>query len=489
MNHLILYGIPAWLIAAADGRKRIMSDSDDTDVLLLIPPDFFLVPSSSDSDVSTPRYEIVDRSNGRRGVISELVGHMQSLESRISAIESKDNSLDISVLNNSLDSQTQDNRSCFYHKQSSRSNFSVSQPSSLQTSPIKPRKSSSVPSTPTRYVSSNRTNSKQNDMRSNHYILETNNTNPVNTNACNHEKHEVLKSHCDSLVVPSVFYYPGIPHVAGTSTIRESCSVSNDNNSANNMYNKACDKPYLVPSTSNLLSTIGQRVVDSKKIVNMEISEVDELIQEMEATDLELSKRINGATSYQCSQKKMDSLLQKQTSQGPNATEPTPMISKNRGIHAYTDISLTTYPSGLFQLDETDKLISDFKQWEERVRQTVADKSHNVQNPNDKAANNTELLHNKKTSDFIASMPESNQIRFKKSEIGGTNAKEMQETVTSVLENSEGIYSSNGQNKYTVVPEVTETRSELLTNICTKPLYTSSLQDIVKDTEPPLRYF
>ncbi|KAL2751093.1 centrosomal protein of 112 kDa isoform X1 [Vespula maculifrons] len=463
-----------------------MSDSDDTDVLLLIPPDLFLVPSSSDSDVSARGYEKVDHSNGRRGVISELVSHMQSLESRISAIESKDNSLDISILNNSLDSQIQDN-GCFYHKQSGRSNFSVSQPSSLQTSPIKPYKSSSVPSTPTRYVSSNRINSKQNDIRSNHYILETNNTNPVNTNACNHEKHEVLKSHSDSLEVPSVFYHPGIPHVAGNSTIRESCSVSNDNNGANNMYNKACDKSYLVPSTSNLLSTLGQRVVDSKNIVNMEISEVDELIQEMEATDLELSKRINGATSYQCNQKKVDSFLQKQTSQGPNETDPTPMVSKNRGIHAYTDISLTTCPSGLFQLDETDKLISDFKQWEERVRQTVADKSHNIQNTNDKATNNIEQIHNKKTSDFVASMPESNQIRFKRSEIGGTNAKEIQENVTSVLENSEGIHSSNGQNKYTVAPEITETRSELLTNICTKSLYTSSLQDIVKDTEPSLR--
>ncbi|XP_035723191.1 myosin-11-like isoform X2 [Vespa mandarinia] len=362
-----------------------MSDSDDTDVLLLIPPDLFLVPSSSDSDISTKQcYEKVNRSNGRRGVISELVGHMQSLENRISAIESKDNSLDISLLNNSLDSQTQEN-GYFYHKESSRSNFSVSQPSSLQTSPIKPRKSTSVPSTP--------------------------------------------------------------------------------------------------------ISTIGNPVVDSsKKIINMEISEVDELIQEMEATDLELSKRINGANSYQCNQKKLDSFLQKQTiNQGNNENEPTSMISKNRGIHAYTDISLTTCPNSLFQLDETDKLISDFKQWEERIRQTVPDKSHNHQNTNDNSANNIELLHNKKTTDIVTSMPESNQIRFKRNEIGGTNAKEIQENVTSVLENSEGMHNSNGQNKYTIVPDVTETKSELLTNICTKSLYTSSLQDIVKDTEPSLR--
>ncbi|XP_014602433.1 PREDICTED: uncharacterized protein PFB0765w isoform X1 [Polistes canadensis] len=459
-----------------------MSDSDDTDVLLLIPPDLFLVPSSSDSDISRQSYEKLDRSCGRRGVISELVGHMQSLESRISAIESKDNSLDISLLENSLDFQTQDNGH-LYRKQSIRSNFSVSQPSSLQTSPVKPRKSLSVPSTPTRYVSSNRTNSKQNDVRSSHYTLETNNTNPVNTNACDHEKHEGLESHTDSLLVPSVFYHFGIPHVvAGTSVTRESYSVSNDNHGANNMYSKACDKSYLVPST--LLNTVGQHKVDCKKIINMEISEVDELIQEMEATDLELSKRINGATSYQCNPKKVESFLQKQASQGINEIES---ISKNQEIHAYTDLSLTTRPSSLFQLDETDKLISNFKQWEERVRQTVADKSHNVQNMEDKTTNNIEQLHSKKSSDFTLSMPESNQIKFKKSEIGSSNTKEVQKNITNILESSEGLHSGSGQNKHTVVPEVTETRSELLTNICTKPLYSSSLQDIVKDTESSLR--
>lgn len=71
-----------------------MSDSDDTDVLLLIPPDLFIVPSSeSDEDNS---------SRTKPGVVSELIGHLQSLENRVSAIESKDNSLDTS-LNNSLD--------------------------------------------------------------------------------------------------------------------------------------------------------------------------------------------------------------------------------------------------------------------------------------------------------------------------------------------------------------------------------------------------
>lgn len=71
-----------------------MSDSDDTDVLLLIPPDLFIVPSSESDEEHSGKT--------KPGVVSELIGHLQSLENRVSAIESKDNSLDIS-LNNSLD--------------------------------------------------------------------------------------------------------------------------------------------------------------------------------------------------------------------------------------------------------------------------------------------------------------------------------------------------------------------------------------------------
>ncbi|KAK2583271.1 hypothetical protein KPH14_009281 [Odynerus spinipes] len=456
-----------------------MSDSDDTDVLLLIPPDLFLVPSSSDSDISTASCEKVDRSSGRGGVISEIVGHMQFLENRISAIESKDNSLDVSMLTNSLDSQIQDTTRFSYRQTLPRSKFSVSQPSSLQTSPIKPRKSSSTPSTPTKYVSSNRTNSKQNDMRSNYCISETNNTNTVNTNTCNYKKHEVLKSRSDSLMVPSVFCYPGTPHVAGTSAIRESRAVSNDNHNSNNMYSKTCNKSYLVPSTSNLLSaTIGQRIVDCKKVENMEISEVDELIQEMEATELELSKRINGATSYQCSQKNM------QVNQDPDENETIPTISKSQGAHVYTEVSSINHSSGLFHLDETSKMISEFKRWEEGVRQAVTEKTRNIQHMDNKATNNIEQMHGMKMSDFTIPVSELSQSRSKRNETGGTNTKDLQENI----ESTEVIHNSNGQNKFTIVPtEGLETKSEHLSNICTNPLHTNSLHDIVKDKcEAPL---
>lgn len=83
-----------------------MSESDDTDVLLLIPPDLFIVPSSSDSEDSEFINERLGYGlGGPTAVVSELFEQVQSLENRISVIESKDTSLDVSFLNNSSETQ------------------------------------------------------------------------------------------------------------------------------------------------------------------------------------------------------------------------------------------------------------------------------------------------------------------------------------------------------------------------------------------------
>lgn len=102
-----------------------MSESDDTDVLLLIPPDLFIVPSSESEEDRPGRT--------KPGVVFELVGHLQSLENRVSAIESKDNSLDTS-LNNSLDLPRRTSFSSpKRHRQTlSKTKFSVSYTSILQ---------------------------------------------------------------------------------------------------------------------------------------------------------------------------------------------------------------------------------------------------------------------------------------------------------------------------------------------------------------------
>ncbi|XP_044583110.1 myosin heavy chain, non-muscle [Cotesia glomerata] len=66
-----------------------MSESDDTDILLLIPPDLFTV-ASSQSEESLLNYQQFNNST----VVSEILEHVQALEDRISAIEVKDSSLE-----------------------------------------------------------------------------------------------------------------------------------------------------------------------------------------------------------------------------------------------------------------------------------------------------------------------------------------------------------------------------------------------------------
>ena len=62
-----------------------MSDTDDTDVLVLIPPDLFIVQSSDSDDSSDHTGKFTDCS-----VVSVLLKQVYSLEDRIKVIESKD---------------------------------------------------------------------------------------------------------------------------------------------------------------------------------------------------------------------------------------------------------------------------------------------------------------------------------------------------------------------------------------------------------------
>ncbi|KAJ0177997.1 hypothetical protein K1T71_006870 [Dendrolimus kikuchii] len=72
-----------------------MSETDDTDVLLLIPPNFFLVQSSSseDSFLETSRTVVHRPVSCTAQVLNKLVGHVQSLESRLENLEVNDSSL------------------------------------------------------------------------------------------------------------------------------------------------------------------------------------------------------------------------------------------------------------------------------------------------------------------------------------------------------------------------------------------------------------
>ncbi|XP_012064249.1 PREDICTED: myosin-6 [Atta cephalotes] len=355
-----------------------MSESDDTDVLLLIPPDIFHVPSS-DSDTSSSNHVRTDC--GRTGVISELVGHMQSLEFRISAIESRDNSLDISAPNSLLnDSQLIHGSASYpYQRQTlPRTRFSVSQGSSLQNSPVKLRKSLSVPSTPNGYSSQSCTNFLKKDAKSSGCHPSTAVTSN-STNTLTRVKHDVLTSYSDSSVVPPASCGTGPSHVTVMSGTKDSYLSLRQN-----------DCQLLHPR--------------SKVVQEMELSEVDELLQEMEATELELSKRINNTSGYQYRNELLNPTLSTETinnasSQEKEAhhkfdvhrkldfqwenkdtqlTDTSSIFSQKKTSNTFPDISLPYNNS--FHVNETDKMISEFKTWERNVQPVIKPNGYMIQN-------------------------------------------------------------------------------------------------------------
>ncbi|XP_024872266.1 uncharacterized protein LOC112454868 isoform X1 [Temnothorax curvispinosus] len=373
-----------------------MSESDDTDVLLLIPPDIFHVPSS-DSDTSSDRASRTDCGGG--GVISELVGHMQSLESRITAIESRDNSLDISAPSSLLnDSQPVYGSASYpaYQRQTlPRTRFSVSQGASLQNTPVKPRKSLSVPSTPNGYSSQSCTNFPKRDVRSGCHLTTVDTSHSTNTNNLTRTKHDALTSYSDSFAVPPASCGTGLSHATVMST-KDSCLSLRANDRMSYLSCKPHDSPpSAIPVSNSSNASIGQLLHTRSRIVQeMELSEVDELLQEMEATELELSKRINNTGGYQYRNEPLHPMSSTQTdnasgqereaqyklgarrksdfqweNKDAQLTDALSAFSQKKANDAFPDISLPYDDS--FQPSETDKIISGFKTWERNLQQPV----------------------------------------------------------------------------------------------------------------------
>lgn len=394
-----------------------MSESDDTDVLLLIPPDIFRVPSSSDSENSSADHVGGESlSRHRTGVISELVGHMQSLESRVSAIESRDTSLDVSVLNNSLDSQPTFRASeCQPHQTRQTlpraARFTVSQGISLHGSPVrKPRNCLSVPSTPSGSSPQKHANCSRNDTRPVCRLATTTATSPTNTNnPAWTAKHDTL-TYSDSSAVPSASCGTGFSHATAVSTTQDSRSPLRANNrtaSTSNLYYRPHSLLRSSIRTTDLTSgelTADQQPVRSRIVQEMELSEVDELLQEMEATELELSKRINSAATCQYRNESFQTQLVDSTSNqetsGAFRLQHKPETSqdhqrfttnirkldfqsctkdsqltdaafsqKRTNDTSFPDVSLPY--SDTFYFNETDKMISDFRTWEQSVQPSV----------------------------------------------------------------------------------------------------------------------
>lgn len=369
-----------------------MSESDDTDVLLLIPPDIFLVPSSDSDTCSNDR---AGTDCGRTGVISELVGHMQSLESRITAIESRDSSLDISVSNSALLNDSQPAYGGASHpcqrQTLPRTKFSVSQGASLQNSPVKSRKSLSVPSTPNGYSSQSCTNFfLKGDAKAGCHLTTAATSNTTNTNTLTWAKHDALTSYSDSFVVPPASCGTGLSHATVMSTTKDPhLSLRPNDRCTSNLHESHNSSHSTIPVSSSSNASIGQLLHTRSRIVQeMELSEVDELLQEMEATELELSKRINNTSGYRGellhpalstqtvsnassqekeAHRKLD--FQSWENKDTQLTDASSTISQKKTNNAFPDITLPYNDS--FHLNETDKMISGFKTWERNVQQPV----------------------------------------------------------------------------------------------------------------------
>lgn len=220
------------------------------------------------------------------------------------------------------------------------------------------------------------------------------------TNTNNHltrTKHDALTSFSDSFVVPPTSCGTGLSHATVTSA-KDSYLSAQSNDHMSNLYCKPYNSSHsTIPVSNSSNASIGQLLQTRSRIVQeMELSEVDELLQEMEATELELSKRINNTSGYQYRNELLQPMLSTQTvdnassqeneaqyklgahrkldfqSWENNDTQLTDALSafpQKKTNNVFPDISLSYNDS--FQLDDADKIISEFKTWERNVQQPI----------------------------------------------------------------------------------------------------------------------
>lgn len=97
----------------------------------------------------------------------------------------------------------------------------------------------------------------------------------------------------------------------------------------------------------------------------MDLSEVDELLHDMEVTEMKLAKRIGSIDSYPYRQ----SETHQQDSTQDRSTFS--LLTHDRNGDKFPDVSLP-YDDSL-QFDETDKMISEFKNWQQNTYQSLSD--------------------------------------------------------------------------------------------------------------------
>ncbi|XP_031787798.1 interaptin isoform X2 [Nasonia vitripennis] len=339
----------------------MMSDSDDTDVLLLIPPDLFLVPASDSDDQS----DCSSYKKNKSGVVSELIDHVQSLETRISAIESKDspnNSLNLSR-RLSLDSIM----SC--RQTLPRTKFSVSQTSNLQKTPTKHPSCLSLPSTPSIRQQLQHTNETLHSTKSSgHY--QSNRSNPNLSN-----KHDNVKLFSDPVFPNTSSPNKSYLHVGnGFLESKEPHSLLTPGTNV-------CENNVNARSFNSYNTLVGRLTSDSKSIKNMSLSEVEEFLQEIESNDKELTQT-NGYSNDQQLQEDLDKITEKKSylTEEDEKNIRTIMEQKLKfSTNSYSqsreplhqsdherrkDMSDLTLPNdNSFSSFDTDKFMTEFKAW------------------------------------------------------------------------------------------------------------------------------
>ncbi|XP_043279919.1 major antigen isoform X2 [Venturia canescens] len=363
----------------------MMSDSDDTDVLLLIPPDLFTVASSDSDDDSRVGHA---RKYRETSVVSEILEHVQSLENRINVIESRDNSLEVSLLNASLDSYSQ----AISHPNIEFSPTKISQPthslsrlSSLQNTPVKPLCCSSSKSSPGCIPLSIVTNTPRGNPPNRFRRSKLSDvTNPTNSSRIWQKREDLINL--------------GTPVKQSFENIQNSPKLER-----HFMHSFVTDQERSKESSECLIHGKSSSNQEAKKdIGEMELSEVDELLQEMEATEIELARRIDNSNARRCSEEQEGSRNFTDYSTVPcgkilketkfSAKSPMrrldfqfadvdfqrPFTSLNfprDKVHA--DVSL---PEDIFPSEETKPRFTDFKVWD----RSVGNFDHVKNEPNNK---------------------------------------------------------------------------------------------------------
>ncbi|XP_066591174.1 uncharacterized protein [Prorops nasuta] len=144
----------------------------------------------------------------------------------------------------------------------------------------------------------------------------------------------------------------------------------------NNLNNKQHDQLFSTISESDLTSSRTQKSYESRTVNEMELMEVEKLLQKMEATDLKISKRCASTTVPQdcetnnqvnnCKDQLDTGVTTPYSSQRKLMFEDIDKKSENTDKTKY-DITLpdTSYSFvDVFPLDESDKIIKEFKTWE-----------------------------------------------------------------------------------------------------------------------------